>query len=205
MHTLTREQAIQENQGLVFKLAKKFVRPGIDFLDLIQEGNIGLLVAYEKFDPEYGTKFFTYAYWWVFQHIQTFARNNIKPLKQSAPKPKDWREKPEDSAPCFPLNVCSLNNMFLNMKMFDFDIEYFASQDMSEEDIIDFKNIWEKLYLDFDRGYRIVCRHIIEGHTLEAIGDEEGIAKERVRQICVETVEKLQKQLKIKPPRRCNP
>ena len=65
-----RDSLILANLRLVVHLAKRFSNQGIPFMDLIQEGNIGLMRAVEKFEYERGNRFSTYAYWWVKQAIQ---------------------------------------------------------------------------------------------------------------------------------------
>lgn len=65
-----RHRMIESNLRLVVKIARRYIRSGMAILDLIEEGNIGLMRAVEKFDPERGFRFSTYSAWWIQQTIE---------------------------------------------------------------------------------------------------------------------------------------
>jgi len=78
-----KKRMIEGNLRLVVNLAKHYTRQsmyGLDFLDYIEEGNLGLIKAIEKYDPKSGYKFSTYAYWWIRQYIQRAILNQSKSI-----------------------------------------------------------------------------------------------------------------------------
>ncbi|MSP13354.1 MAG: RNA polymerase sigma factor RpoD [Chloroflexi bacterium] len=76
-----RQKLIKSNLRLVVSVAKRFVNRGMSFLDLIQEGNMGLLRAVEKFDHERGYKFSTYATWWIRQAISRAIADQARTIR----------------------------------------------------------------------------------------------------------------------------
>ena len=73
--TEAREQLIHAHLRMVVNIARQYQRPGVEMLDLIQEGNIGLITAVDKFDPTQGHRLTTLAFYWINKHIQRFLNN----------------------------------------------------------------------------------------------------------------------------------
>src|SRR3989304_6431772 len=80
-----REQLTSANLRLVVSVAKKYIGRGMSFLDLLQEGNIGLIRAVEKFDYERGFKFSTYAHWWIRQAITRAIADQARTIRIPVP------------------------------------------------------------------------------------------------------------------------
>lgn len=75
-----REQFVRSNLRLVVNIAKKYAARGMPLGDLIEEGNLGLIRAVDYFDPTRGTRFSTYAAWWIKQGIKLALLNNVQPM-----------------------------------------------------------------------------------------------------------------------------
>lgn len=76
-----RQRMIEANLRLVVKIARHYCHRGMAFLDLVEEGNLGLMHAVEKFDPEKGFRFSTYATWWIRQTIERALINQTRTIR----------------------------------------------------------------------------------------------------------------------------
>jgi RNA polymerase sigma factor (sigma-70 family) len=72
---------VEQNYRLVIPIAKRFMKKGIDLMDLIEEGNLGLIKAVEKFDPTRNIAFSTYAVYWIEQYIRKAVENSVKTIR----------------------------------------------------------------------------------------------------------------------------
>ncbi|MEM1413154.1 MAG: RNA polymerase sigma factor RpoS [Pseudomonadota bacterium] len=79
--TASRQRMIQANLRLVVKVSRAYINRGLPLLDLIEEGNLGLIRAVEKFDPERGCRFSTYATWWIRQSVERAIMNQCRTVR----------------------------------------------------------------------------------------------------------------------------
>ena len=120
---LSRDKMIQSNLRLVVKIARRYLKSGMQFLDLIEEGNLGLLHALDKFEPEKGCRFSTYSAWWIQQNIERAIMNQGKTVR-------------------IPIHIAKLQNSIskasrqLSMDQFNVDIKEIAKRlNKKESDI----------------------------------------------------------------------
>ena len=195
MHTATQVDIITQFRDLVWYTVKKFMRPGLEKDDLAQEGYCGLLRAFDKFDPDRGVSFLTYAYPWVYAAMQTHAENFVSPMcmSHSFCTKQRQKDKLEDRA-----------TQFLDYPRYGDNNDPFEDMLKDEEKseemdrMVDSKTVYEAImYLPLAH-QRVLLSYFFEGKNLSSLTTELAVTKQRVHQIYKEAIVLLRKRLHVR-------
>jgi RNA polymerase nonessential primary-like sigma factor len=225
-----RKRMIESNLRLVVKIARRYMHRGLAFLDLIEEGNLGLIRAVEKFDPELGFRFSTYGTWWIRQTIERAIMNQTRTIRlpihvakeinvylraaRSLAQTLDHEPSAEDIATLLNKPIADVERMLgLNERIASTDSNVMRESGKTLLDTIPDNNVKdptetlqeESVHSNLedclsqlsDKQREVVERRFgLHGYTvstLEQVGQEIGVTRERVRQIQMDALKKLKR------------